>query len=172
MSSQTLFVYGTLLFPAIMRRVVGRVLPSEPAVLRGYRRRRVRNEVYPGVLPSLGSNVKGKLCRGLDGATLCLLDAFEGPEFERRRVQVMTAGGLRGAFVYVLTRTSRRFATEDWVERDFASLWERSAERDPDFAPSAHSKTNRVISDRDPSRRIGPHVPVPGETYIVDAPSR
>lgn len=172
MQPHTLFVYGTLLFPAIMHRVIGRVLPHEPATLNGYVRRGVHGEIYPGVLPSLGSKVTGKLCRGLDGTTLRRLDAFEGEQFERQWVHVTTPAGRRGAFVYVLAPRHRRFATEHWSEREFVTLWERSPERDPDFAPVDYSNTKRVISERDPRRRIGPHVPVPGETYIVDTPSR
>jgi gamma-glutamylcyclotransferase (GGCT)/AIG2-like uncharacterized protein YtfP len=119
-SRNALFVYGTLLFPEIMRRVIGRVLPSEPATLRGYARRGLRGYLYPGVLPALGEEVVGKLCLGIDGATLKRLDVYEGEQFERRRVHVVTARGRRGAFVYALAPAHREAATEAWSAERFA----------------------------------------------------
>jgi gamma-glutamylcyclotransferase (GGCT)/AIG2-like uncharacterized protein YtfP len=114
MPRHALFVYGTLLFPEIMRRVIGRALPSRPATLHGWARRGLRGERYPGVLPALGESVEGKLCLGVDGTTLRRLDVYEGEQFERRFVHVETARGRSGAFVYALAAAHRRAATEEW----------------------------------------------------------
>jgi len=119
MSRQALFVYGTLLFPEIMRRVIGRVLPSRRATLDGYARRGLEGERYPGVFPSLGESVEGKLCLGVDGATLQRLDVYEGEQFERRWVHVRTERGRSGAFVYSLTDRARILATEAWSAEAF-----------------------------------------------------
>ena len=119
MSRHALFVYGTLLFPDIMRRVIGRVLPSRPATLHGWARRGVRGERYPGVLPSLREKVEGKLCLGVDGATLQRLDVYEGEQFERRWVHVQTNRGRSGAFVYALAPTHRAAAIDPWSAENF-----------------------------------------------------
>ena len=44
-----LFAYGTLMFPEIWHRVVGRDYPSAPGALRGYAIRRVIDDLYPVV---------------------------------------------------------------------------------------------------------------------------
>ena len=137
MSRHALFVYGTLLFPEIMRRVVGRVLPSRPATLEGYARRGLKGERYPGVFPSLGEEVEGRLCLGVDGATLQRLDVYEGEQFERRWVHVQTERGRRGAYVYALTANARGIATEPWsVEAFERDAFGRYLDEDGLDAPS------------------------------------
>jgi gamma-glutamylcyclotransferase (GGCT)/AIG2-like uncharacterized protein YtfP len=111
---QNLFVYGTLMFPAVMEAVTGRSFASEPAWLDGYARYRLRGATYPGIVPAVGARVVGVLHRGLDARSLAQLDRFEGEPYRRAPVRVSTAGGKSiGACAYVVrpgraVRVSRR----------------------------------------------------------------
>jgi len=85
-----LFVYGTLRDAARVRRVVGRALPSRPAVLEGYRRVLDRSIGYPVVHPQAGSRVDGQLLAEVDADALAALDAYEGHRYRRVVVRVHT----------------------------------------------------------------------------------
>lgn len=97
------FVYGTLLLPNIMETVTGRSFESLPATLEGYKRRKVKNEVFPGIAADPESSTKGKLYQNIDARTLKVLDAFEGNLFDRRVLPVSGENGERyNAYVYVI----------------------------------------------------------------------
>ncbi len=55
---------------------------------------------YPGLTPGDG-DVAGELFQVLDEAVLAVLDAFEGPNYERRRIEL--AGPAGSAWVYYFT---------------------------------------------------------------------
>ncbi|MEM9025462.1 MAG: gamma-glutamylcyclotransferase family protein [Verrucomicrobiota bacterium] len=89
-----LFVYGTLMEPEVLRRLLGHVLEMRPAVIRGYRRFRVRNAVYPGIVAaSPESSTTGKILSGLLESDWKTLDAFEGDEYERLLVETSLESG-------------------------------------------------------------------------------
>jgi hypothetical protein len=104
---------GTLMVPQILHRVIhGQADPEpwqkamlrfQPAILHGYRRHRVQNADYPGIVvvpetqtqtensapkPSAGTSVIGTLVSGLTDGDVYRLDRFEGSEYEKRRVTV------------------------------------------------------------------------------------
>lgn len=102
MTVSRLFVYGTLRDDAQVQEVVGRRLPSRPAVLEGYRRALDASIGYPVVRPLSGSSVDGKLLEGVDDRVFAALDAYEGPAYTRVIVQVQTSDGRPlEAYVYV-----------------------------------------------------------------------
>jgi gamma-glutamylcyclotransferase (GGCT)/AIG2-like uncharacterized protein YtfP len=116
-----LFAYGTLMLAEVMEIVAGRPCTGLPAVLPGYRRRLLRGELYPGLLPAPGESVTGVLWEGLDAAALARLDRFEGPSYQRalRRV-ALAAGEPRDAFVYLLRPECHALASADaWDEAYF-----------------------------------------------------
>ncbi|KAJ5251393.1 hypothetical protein N7489_001803 [Penicillium chrysogenum] len=113
MGDHVLFFYGTLMVPQILHRVIhGQADPEpwqkamlrfQPAILHGYRRHRVQNADYPGIVavpktqtnmenssakPSTGTSVIGTLVSGLTDGDVYRLDRFEGSEYEKRRVTV------------------------------------------------------------------------------------
>lgn len=66
-----------------------------PAILHDHRRHRVRYADYPGVIPAVGSSVRGTYVTGLTSANINKLDLFEGSQYERRFVKprlLKTAG--------------------------------------------------------------------------------
>jgi hypothetical protein len=98
----TAFFYGTLISPAVLRRVLfgpehasassttARALPAaRDALLRGFSRRRVRGADYPGMVPCAGAEVRGVLVAGLTPGDVYRLDVFEGHEYARRAVDVL-----------------------------------------------------------------------------------
>ncbi|KAH9930083.1 uncharacterized protein B0H18DRAFT_995151 [Fomitopsis serialis] len=104
----TAFFYGTLLHPAILRRVIGhegQKLEICPALLLDYTRHRIKRADYPAVLPYSRSRelyehdlapeervVRGTLVKGLEEADIGLLDTFEGDEYTRENVSAYPIG--------------------------------------------------------------------------------
>ncbi|KAK7967723.1 disease resistance protein aig2-like protein [Apiospora aurea] len=100
--THTAFFYGTLMAPEVFFTVAYRnsplnvaVLKSlhtfQPAVLHGFRRRRVRYADYPGITrdtTSEDASVRGTYVTGLTDANMFHLDAFEGSEYERENITV------------------------------------------------------------------------------------
>lgn len=89
-----LFVYGTLRQPALQIELVGRQIPGEQDALDGYRRH--DHYAYPVALPETGAQIDG-LCLAVTPAELALLDAYEGEDYLRLRVQLRSG---RSAWFY------------------------------------------------------------------------
>ncbi|OSD06492.1 hypothetical protein PYCCODRAFT_1431487 [Trametes coccinea BRFM310] len=112
--SHSAFFYGTLLHPAILRRVIGHEgiqLQLCPAILLDHTRHKIKNADYPAVLPYSRSRdlflqagqkdltpeertVRGTYVSGLSDRDIALLDLFEGDEYTRERVNVHPLGPL------------------------------------------------------------------------------
>lgn len=113
---------GTLMVPQILYKVIhGQANPDtwqkamlrfQPAILHGYRRHRVQDADYPGIVavpkPAIemenssdpkanaGTSVIGTLVSGLTDGDVHRLDRFEGSDYEKRRVTVRTLREARG----------------------------------------------------------------------------
>jgi gamma-glutamylcyclotransferase (GGCT)/AIG2-like uncharacterized protein YtfP len=100
----------------IMTAVEGCTCASMPASLRGFRRRPVRGETYPGIMPEQGAAVPGVVYFDLPDGAWARLDAFEGEMYQRTRVTVALDDGreLR-AHAYVFRPAyATRLGTGDW----------------------------------------------------------
>ena len=96
-----LFTYGTLEIPSVVRRVLGRDLTGERAVLHGYARFLVHGECHPGIVERAGASVSGTVYNGLSSAMFLRLDRYEGKEYEKRIVEVvLSTGEARTAYTY------------------------------------------------------------------------
>ena len=104
-----------------MQAVTSRKFPSVDAVLKGYCRYYIKDEVYPAIIAQTGESVSGQLYSGLDRATLKILDAFEDVIYERSEKEVMTAdNAFIKAQVYILSAESRhRLSDMPWNLEDF-----------------------------------------------------
>lgn len=130
-----LFVYGTLLVPGIWDKVSGEPsLRFEPALLRGYRIRRVRNAVYPGIFESdSGPPVAGKVFFDLPETALRRLDAYEDSFYMRSGVLPELQSGARvAADAYIVpARDVSLYLSEegwsiDWFEANgLEGFWNR-----------------------------------------------
>ncbi len=56
-----LFAYGTLMFPAVIKSVIGRIPDSRPAVINGYQRLKVAGELFPGLIREDSTSVSKDL---------------------------------------------------------------------------------------------------------------
>jgi hypothetical protein len=123
------------MLPELVQALLGRRLPARPARLEGHARYRMRDRPYPGIAAEPGAATDGVLLEGLTSADLQRLDAFEGPLYERRRVEVVAAGGARlPAETYVISEASRSLLTDEpWsrehFERHHLPSWARSCAR-------------------------------------------
>jgi gamma-glutamylcyclotransferase (GGCT)/AIG2-like uncharacterized protein YtfP len=115
------FTYGSLMFPDVWHRVAGSVFPTCPALLSGFAAWKVRGETYPGLAPAPEETTGGVLHLGVTPEAAARLDAFEGPFYERRSVEVHLPDGTRApAFAYVVVPTHRHeLETVLWDAEDF-----------------------------------------------------
>jgi gamma-glutamylcyclotransferase (GGCT)/AIG2-like uncharacterized protein YtfP len=125
MQVQALFCYGSLQLPQVMGAVVGRRCAALPARVAGYAVRRLRQAVYPGLIPSPGAQARGVLYHDVTAAELGRLDRFEGEQYRRTLVEALPdSGGRVAAWVYLLHPSQRRqvldvpWSLEEFVAKD------------------------------------------------------
>lgn len=90
------FVYGSLMFPEVIRAVTGVEPEYEEATLEGHARRCVRGERYPAVEAAPGASVSGRVYLGLPVDALAILDEYENVDegvYVKARLPVRTADG-------------------------------------------------------------------------------
>jgi gamma-glutamylcyclotransferase (GGCT)/AIG2-like uncharacterized protein YtfP len=99
----SVFVYGTLTSPQVLKILLGReVSIIRPARLEGYIRHPALNHVFPGMIGSNSNScVDGCILPNLSPTEMLLFDWYEGDEYERRSVQVMTENGKVDVETYV-----------------------------------------------------------------------
>jgi len=90
-ASVNVFTYGSLMYEAVWSRVVRGQYPWVAARLPGFRRLAIRDAAYPAVVPGAGGEVLGRLWLGVSPADAERLDIFEGAEYLRQEVRVLTA---------------------------------------------------------------------------------
>ncbi|KAH0871492.1 hypothetical protein HID58_078514 [Brassica napus] len=117
-----LFVYGSLQDPHVVNVLLNRVPDHSSAVLSGFHRFKIKNRLYPTILPDSTGKVTGKclywlrvLCvlKGITDDERKLLDDFEDVEYDRKAVEV------------VLTDTSEKLqvGTYVWRNKDDPDLY-------------------------------------------------
>jgi hypothetical protein len=102
-----LFLYGTLLRPAVFAQRGGGPppRPGTPARLAGWRRVRLRGSRDPTL--RRGGVVDGAV-HDVAAVTLRRLNAYEGPRYRLTRVVVTTPGGKTGAWTWIAAAATRR----------------------------------------------------------------
>src|SRR5689334_9799167 len=75
-----LFAYGELADPDELARIIGRRVPSSPAILPGYRRMYLPGFPFPLAMRSRRGAIHGQLYDGLEEWDLRLLDVWETTE--------------------------------------------------------------------------------------------
>lgn len=107
-----LFVYGTLLFPEVLRALLDRVPAGEPAAAPGWRVAALAGRLYPGLVPHRDGHAAGLVLTGLAEDEVRLLDAYEDTDY--RLTEIALAGG-------------RRCATYVWRLEALPHGWSRDA---------------------------------------------
>ena len=123
----SVFCYGSLVVPEVWTLVAGRLHPSEPALLHGYRRRQLHAAPYPGIVAARMEEVEGVLWHGVEPEVVKRLDSFEGDVYERVAVEVQAGERRVAAEAYVIGPAHQRLLSpEPWSESRFR---ERELER-------------------------------------------
>lgn len=121
MVSLPLFVYGTLRDPDILAAVLGHPLPAAqvtPAKASGYRVIAYPGRTYPALAASTSDTASGLLLRGLSPLDLARLDAFEGVEYHRATITVLSQTTPQRALAYLPSITivdQNAWSFEHWV---------------------------------------------------------
>ncbi|MGH3853103.1 MAG: gamma-glutamylcyclotransferase family protein [Pseudonocardiaceae bacterium] len=118
LESTALFTYGTLLFPEVLRALLGRVPQSQPASADGWRIATLENRSYPGLVATPGEIAHGRLLIGLSGGEWHLLDNFEDRRYELRQIALLSGqDGL--AYVWV---DDAEACPSTWDAQSFAAI--------------------------------------------------
>lgn len=98
----SVFVYGTLQYPKILKALLGRVPVSEHAIVKGYVRYGVKGEPFPAVVQCHDGEVPGLVLSGLDQTEMDILDEYEGEQYAKRSVDALIDGKhVRETLIYV-----------------------------------------------------------------------
>ena len=97
------FTYGSLMFTNIFEGVTGERCGRQKATLQQWSRNALLNKTYPGAMPSLDplAQIDGVLWLQVSDKALKNLDIFEGDDYSREWVTVLTENGTsQNAWVY------------------------------------------------------------------------
>ncbi len=119
MEKISLFCYGTLQSPLVMKSVTGHAFSGKEALLPKWERFRVLDSEYPGIIPSENGTVTGKVYWGMDEESVLKLDAFEGDKYERVVVSVtLPDGTAHDAYAYAIKEEYRKLLSDEPWEFD------------------------------------------------------
>ena len=109
----SLFTFGSLTLPEVMKAVTGRIFPSQPAWVPGYRAMLLRGECFPGLADVDEGRAHGVVYHQVDSESLELLDRFEGDYYRRVRCFIMVSKdqAVQG-WVYLMQRQYEELLTE------------------------------------------------------------
>lgn len=126
---QNLFVYGTLIFPEILKKLTGEEINGVPAILENYKRYAIYDgdmaRSYPAVIKENNERVEGILLLGIKQSVIDIIDFFEGNEFERSIVPVKAADNIYFASVYVWKESQHFKLKSDWDIEHFKKKYLR-----------------------------------------------
>ncbi len=111
-SVMPLFAYGTLMFPAIIESVIGRIPHCRPAAIEGYRRLEVAGESFPGLIKENHHKVEGLLYLEISEDEWERLTAFEDDFYELVEVTVLCSGADMLALAYVVPPSRKSVLSE------------------------------------------------------------
>lgn len=93
-SPRHVFVYGSLMSPEVLYRVVQNTYTLDQAIVRGFTRYALKGRLYPAAFASPNGLIRGRVVRNIDEIDLGFLDRFEGTEYRREVQPVECTGGL------------------------------------------------------------------------------
>ena len=111
------FIYGTLLFSEVLHAIIGRVPRNQTVSVIGWRVAALRNRVYPGLVEAPGEIAHGRLLTELSDKEWRLLDSFEDPKYELRKMDLVCG---QTGLAYVWIDHAEAYPTP-WSQRAFAS---------------------------------------------------
>ncbi|ESQ32605.1 hypothetical protein EUTSA_v10005041mg [Eutrema salsugineum] len=107
------FVYGSILEPAVAAVILDRSADTVPALLHGYHRYKLKGRPYPCIVPLESAKVNGLVITGVSDAELNNFDVIEGSDYERVTVEV------------VRTDNSEKMKAETyvWINKDDPTMY-------------------------------------------------
>jgi gamma-glutamylcyclotransferase (GGCT)/AIG2-like uncharacterized protein YtfP len=121
-AARPLFVYGTLMFPTIIKSVIGRIPDNSSAIIKGYRRLEVAGESFPGLIRESDESVEGLVYANISEDELERLTAFEGDFYALQEVTVSCLGTNLSALAYVVPPSRRPLLSDKVWNPDFFQL--------------------------------------------------
>lgn len=116
--NEPLFAYGTLMYPSVVSRVIGRVPESRPGLVRGYRRLAVEGESFPGLVSGGSAPVEGLVYLGLSDEEWRLLTEYEDTFYVLEKVIVENGKDALEALAYLVPpENQHRLGAEPWQPR-------------------------------------------------------
>jgi gamma-glutamylcyclotransferase (GGCT)/AIG2-like uncharacterized protein YtfP len=113
---KNVFVYGSLMFDEVWKRLVRRRYAKLEARLPGYKKLDIKGELYPGLVKSKNSCVDGIVYLKIKNKDLLSLDKYEGKYYQRTPVLVCIHGSetIR-ADVYLFKKKYKKLlAKSEW----------------------------------------------------------
>jgi gamma-glutamylcyclotransferase (GGCT)/AIG2-like uncharacterized protein YtfP len=124
---EALFVYGSLQFPEVLFALIDRVPDHEPVAVEGWRVARLPERVYPGLVPAEGI-ASGYLLTGMTPEEWKVIDAFEDPVYELKRVELVDG---RIGWTYACNPGAKvdegDWSAEEFQEQELPTYVERCA---------------------------------------------
>lgn len=109
------------MFDDVWLQLLGRHHQTVKAVLTGYRRVQISNQTYPGLKQDKQSEVAGVLVFDLNSTEINKLDQFEGRDYQRQTVRVISVD--QQSFdcdVYLIRPHYQHILTNDsWEPEEF-----------------------------------------------------
>ncbi len=113
------FTYGSLMYESVWCRVVTRRYVQKIGTVQGFRRLKVNNEVYPGLIKGEGE-VQGVVYFDVTAEDLTRLDQFEGALYHRKEIDVRCADGTRArAWGYIVRDKYKGLLGDVWSPEEF-----------------------------------------------------
>lgn len=120
------FVYGTLLFPEIVKVLTGKKLTSIDALLNNYKRFKIIDKdikrPYPAIKKLKWDNVVWKLFLDVAPSIVDIFNFYEGNEYIENEVTVLSKGIKYKASVYVWDK-NYDLLQWDWDKENFKSKY-------------------------------------------------
>jgi len=118
---KALFAYGTLMCRDIIEAVAGIVPKSVNGTAKGYRRLKVINQQYPGLVPYSEGSVDGVVYLEISPSCWNRLDLFEGEMYSRENVEIeLEDKTILTAETYIVKEMYRKnLSDEDWIFENF-----------------------------------------------------
>jgi len=118
-----LFVYGTLEYPQLVKKLLGISLVGEHATLSGFERFLLVNRNYPGIIRNPAARVDEILYHGVTAKYFNSLDRYDDEFYERRRVVVETSRSQSvTVWAYIIPlRYKRELSNKAWSREMFSS---------------------------------------------------
>lgn len=116
-----LFAYGTLMFPQVIRTVIGHAPRGDLAMASGFDRLELIGHPFPGMVPAPDrpdATVEGVLYEGLSAVDWKELDDFEGPFYVLTEIAVTRAGESLRALTYIVAEERRNLLGD--------TLWDKN----------------------------------------------